>query len=327
MRLFRLVILVVGTAVVAALFTFTVIAQECPRGALDTRYCDREGNLVADAPTDPKQWLNPAALIFSYTPVEDPEVYRKVWEAFLRHLEKATGKKTQFFAVQSNAAQVEAMRAGRLHIAGVASGSNPIAVNCAGFVPFATMTSHQGEFGYEMEIITHADSPIKKVEDIRGRTLAFTDPNSSSGFKAPSTLLRAEFKLVADKDYKTAFSGKHDNSVIGVVNKDYDAAAVANSVMKRMIQRKVVDGARIRTIYKSQTFPTTAYGHVYNLQPDLAKKVREAFFAFDWEGTELKKEFGKGDPPREKFGAINYKEHWEVVRKIDQASGVSYKCR
>jgi phosphonate transport system substrate-binding protein len=49
--------------------------------------------------------------------------------------------------------------------------------------------------------------------------------------------------------------------------------------------------------------------------------------AFDWEGTELKKEFGKGDPPREKFGAINYKEHWEVVRKIDQASGVSYKCR
>jgi len=193
MRL-RFVIGVVGAAVVAVIFALQVSAQECARGALDARYCDRDGDLVADTPADSKQWLNPAALIFSYTPVEDPEVYRKVWEAFLRHLEKATGKKTQFFAVQSNAAQVEAMRAGRLHIAGVASGSNPIAVNCAGFVPFATMTSHQGEFGYEMEIITHADSPIKKIEDLRGRTLAFTDPNSSSGFKAPSTLLRAEFK-------------------------------------------------------------------------------------------------------------------------------------
>jgi phosphonate transport system substrate-binding protein len=327
MRLLRLVVLIVGTAVIAAVFTLKVSAQDCPRGALDARYCDRDGDLVADSPTDPKQWLNPAALIFSYTPVEDPEVYRKVWDLFLRHLEKITGKQVQFFAVQSNAAQIEAMRAGRLHIAGVASGSNPIAVNCAGFVPFATMTSHKGEFGYEMEIITHVDSPIKKIEDIRGRTLAFTDPNSSSGFKAPSTLLRAEFKLVADKDFKTAFSGKHDNSVIGVVNKDYDAAAVANSVMKRMIQRKVVDGSRIRTIYKSQTFPTTGYGHVYNLQPELAKKVREAFFAFDWEGTELKKEFGKGEPPRETFGAISYKQHWEVVRKIDLASGVSYKCR
>jgi phosphonate transport system substrate-binding protein len=328
MWLFRLVVRTAGAVVIAVLLALWASAQECPRGALDSRYCDRDGDLVADAPTDPKQWLNPAMLIFSYTPVEDPEVYRKAWEPFLRYLEKVTGKKAQFFAVQSNAAQVEAMRAGRLHIAGVASGSNPIAVNCAGFVPFATMASRQGEFGYEMEIITHVDSPIKKIEDLRGRTLAFTDPNSSSGYKAPSLLLRAEFKLVADKDYKTAFSGKHDNSVIGVVNKDYDAAAVANSVMKRMIQRKVVDGARIRTIYKSQTFPTTAYGHAYNLHPELAKKVREAFLAFDWEGTELQKEFGKGgDPPREIFAPINYKQHWEVVRMIDEAAGVSYKCR
>lgn len=301
--------------------------QDCPRGALDSRFCDRDGDLVADAPADPKQWLNPASLIFAYTPVEDPEVYRKVWDPFLRHMEKLTGKKVAFFPVQSNAAQIEAMRAGRLHVSGFASGSNPLAVNCAGFVPVAVMASMNGEFGYEMEIIAHADGPIRKLEDIRGRTLAFTDPNSSSGYKAPSALLRAEFKMAADKDYKTAFSGKHDNSVIGVVNKDYDAAAVANSVMKRMIARGVVDGSRIRTIYKSQTFPTTGYGHIHNLQPELAKKVREAFFTFDWTGTELQKEFGKGEPPREKFFPITYQQHWEIVRKIDEASGVSYKCR
>jgi phosphonate transport system substrate-binding protein len=322
---------VLARAVCAASFSFALtlpgLAQECPRGTLDARYCDRDGDLVADTPTDPKQWLNPSTLIFSYTPVEDPEVYRRAWEPLLRHMEKSTGRKVQFFAVQSNAAQVEAMRAGRLHIAGVASGSNPIAVNCAGFVPFAVMASRKGEFGYEMEIIVHSDSPIQKIEDIRGRTLAFTDPNSSSGFKAPSALLRSEFKLTPDKDFKTAFSGKHDNSVIGVVNKDYDAAAIANSVMRRMIQRKVVDASRIRTIYKSQTFPTTGYGHVNNLNPELAKKVREAFFTFDWDGTELKKEFGKGDPPRETFIPITYKQHWEVVRKIDEASGVSYTCR
>ena len=37
------------------------------------------------------------------------------------------------------------------------------------------------------------------------------------------------------------FSGKHDNSVLGVANKDYDAAAIANEVMFRMFDRKVVD--------------------------------------------------------------------------------------
>ena len=302
-------------------------AQDCPRGDLDKAYCDRDGDLVADTPTDPKQWLNPGTLIFSYTPVEDPEVYRKVWDPFLRHMEKLTGKKVMFFAVQSNAAQIEAMRAGRLHVTGFASGSNPIAVNCAGFVPFALMASKKGEYGYEMEIIVHADSPIKKIEDIRGRMLAFTDPNSSSGYKAPSALLRSEFKMEAEKDFKTAFSGKHDNSVIGVVNKDYDAAAVANSIMKRMIARGAVDRARIRTIYKSQSFPTTGYGHVHNLHPELARKVREAFLTFDWEGTELQKEFGKGEPLREKFIPITYKQQWEVVRKIDEEMSVSYNCR
>ncbi len=327
MFLFSVFIRVLVAGAFAFVLAASATAQDCPRGTLDARFCDRDGDLVADAPTDPKQWLNPGTLIFSYTPVEDPEVYRKAWDPFLRHMERLTGKKVVFFAVQSNAAQIEAMRAGRLHVTGFASGSNPIAVNCAGFVPFALMASNKGEYGYEMEIIVHADSPIRKIEDIRGRTLAFTDPNSSSGYKAPSALLRAEFKMEAEKDFKTAFSGKHDNSVIGVVNRDYDAAAIANSIMKRMIARGVVDRARIRTIYKSQSFPTTGYGHVYNLHPELARKVREAFFTFDWAGTELQKEFGKGEPLRERFIPIAYKEQWEVVRRIDEAMGVSYKCR
>ena len=195
--------------------------------ALDSRYVDANGDMVADAPADPKLFVDPGTLIFAYTPVEDPEVYRKVWDEFLAHLTKTTGKKVVFFPVQSNAAQIEAMRAGRLHVAGFNTGSNPLAVNCAGFVPFAMMASLKNEFGYEMEIIVQADGPIRKIEDLKGRTVAFTDPNSNSGFKAPSALLRAEFGLEAGRDFKSAFSGKHDNSVLGVANKDYDAAAIA----------------------------------------------------------------------------------------------------
>jgi len=312
------------TAAVAAL---AALWGTVPAQALDSRYTDADGDLVADAPADPKQWVDPATLIFAYTPVEDPEVYRKVWDDFLAHLSKTTGKRVIFFPVQSNAAQIEAMRAGRLHVAGFNTGSNPIAVNCAGFVPFAMMASKNNEFGYEMEIIVQADGPIRKIEDLKGRTVAFTDPNSNSGFKAPSALLKAQYNLDAGKDFKSAFSGKHDNSVIGVANKDYDAAAIANSVMVRMVERKAVDGAKLRSIYKSQTFPTTGYGHAYNLKPELAAKVREAFFTFNWEGTALLKEFEKSNPPQQKFMPITYKEHWKVVREIDAAMNVSYACK
>jgi len=302
-------------------------AQDCPRGTLDARYCDRDGDLVADAPTDPRQTVDPPVLIFAYTPVEDPAVYRTVWQEFMDHLARETGKRVQFFAVQSNAAQIEAMRAGRLHVAGFNTGSNPLAVNCAGFVPFAMMASRNNEFGYEMEIIVQAEGPIQRVEDLRGRLVAFTSQTSNSGFKAPSALLESQFGLRADRDFRTAFSGRHDNSIIGVANRDYDAAAIANSVMVRMIERNAVDRSRIRSIFRSQTFPTTGYGHAHNLNPQLAERIRNAFFNFNWDGTGLAREFNRSQPPQEKFMPITYRQHWEVIRQIDAALDVRYTCR
>ena len=295
--------------------------------ALDARYKDADGDMVADAPVNPAEFIDPSTLIFAYTPVEDPAVYAKVWDGFLKHMEKVTGKRVQFFPVQSNAAQIEAMRAGRLHVAGFNTGSNPIAVACAGFVPFTMMASKKDEFGYEMEIITYPGSGINKIEDIKGKKLAFTSETSNSGFKAPSALLEQEFKMVAKKDYDPVFSGKHDNSIIGVANKDYPAAAIANSVKARMLARNVVKADALKVIYKSQTFPTTGYGHVFNLKPELAAKVKEAFFSFNWEGSDLLKEFQTSEPPQEKFLPINFKTHWEVVRQIDKALNVSYACK
>ena len=139
-------------------------ANDCPRGDLDTRYCDANGDLIADTPTDASELVDPDTLIFAYTPVEDPAVYKTAWSDFLTHLEKETGKSVVFFPVQSNAAQIEAMRSGRLHIAGFNTGSNPLAVNCAGFNPFTIMASKDGNFGYEMEIITFQDLELKKLK-------------------------------------------------------------------------------------------------------------------------------------------------------------------
>src|SRR5689334_7068582 len=274
--------------IVAALM---LAALPAPVFALDQRFTDADGDMVADTPKDAKQVIDPPVLIFSYTPVEDPAVYQKVWDGFIKHLEKTTGKRVIFFPVQSNAAQYEAMRSGRLHVAGVNAGGNAIAVNCAGYVPFAMMASQDNSFGYEMEILVPADSPIKAPVDLKGHKIAFTDATSNSGFKAPSAILKADFNLEAKRDFEPVFSGKHDNSILGVVNKDYEAAAVANSVLNRMLDRKVFDKAKIRSIYKSETFPTTGYGHVYNLDPKLVEKIKEAFFTFPWEGSGLAAEF------------------------------------
>ena len=159
------------------------LAEDCAHGDLDQRYCDGNGDLVADPTGDPRMRLDPERLIFAYTPVEDPAQFRDVWAGFLAHLEKAVSRDVLFFPVQSNAAQIEAMRAGRLHVAGFNTGSVPLAVNCAGFVPTTMMAREDGSFGYEMEILTHRESGIESVEELRGRTLAFTSPTSNSGLR------------------------------------------------------------------------------------------------------------------------------------------------
>jgi phosphonate transport system substrate-binding protein len=279
--------------------------------------------MVADPPTDPALRLEPSTLIFAYTPVEDPAQFRDVWAGFLDHLTAVTGRPVRFFPVQSNAAQIEAMRAGRLHVAGFNTGSVPLAVNCGGFVPMTMMARADGSFGYEMEIVTRRDSGIETVQDLRGRTLAFTSPTSNSGFKAPSVLLEAEFGLAAGRDFQPAFSGRHDNSLVGVFHRDYDAAAVANIVIGQVLARGVGSADELRVLYRSETFPTTAYGVSNRLEPALAERVRQAFATFQWEGSALAAEFQEEDG----FIPVTYAEHWEVIRRIDVASGTEWRCR
>src|SRR5699024_426996 len=156
---FRLVLLALLAAVWLPLSAAQ--AEECShRGTLAKMYCDANHDLVADAPTDPDDFVNPDTLVFAYTPVEDPAIYADIWKPFIKHLEKVTGKDVRFFAVQSNAAQIEAMRSGRLHIAGFSTGPTPFAVNLAGAVPFAIMGSEDGRFGYTLQVYVRKDSGI-----------------------------------------------------------------------------------------------------------------------------------------------------------------------
>jgi phosphonate transport system substrate-binding protein len=155
--------------------------------------------------------------------------------------------------------------------------------------------------------------------------MAFTSETSNSGFKAPSAILKAEYNMIPGRDFEALFSGKHDNSILGVANKDYPAASIANSVRYRMVERDVIKADQVVTIYKSQTFPTTGFGVVYNLKPELQEKIKEGFFTFPWEGSSLKEEFIKSG--EEQFIPITFKEHWSVIRLIDEANGVSYSCQ
>lgn len=311
--------IVLGTLLSGLLATAAHAQDSCKnRGELDALYCDENGDLVADAPKDVKKQKDPSTIVFAYTPVEDPAVYANVFKPFVDYLKTCTGKNVVYYPVQSNSAEIEAMRSGRLHVAGFSTGPTGFAVNLAGAVPFAAKGTEKGPQGYHLISLVKKDSPYQKLADLKGKKVAHTAPSSNSGNLAPQVLYPLE-GLKPGADYKPIMSGGHDKSVLGVASGDYDMGGVASDVYERMVIRGTVKADDFRIIYKSPIFPTSSFAYAHDLKPDLAKKLVTCFLDFRFP-PDMKKEFNGDD----RFYPITYKETWKVVRDIAVGSGTPY---
>lgn len=286
-------------------------AQDCTnRGDLDMRYCDNNFDLVADTPTDASQLKTPSTIVFTYTPVEDPAVYANIFAPFTDYLSQCTDKKVIFYQVQSNSAEVEAMRSGRLHVGGFSTGPTTFAVNVAGAVPFAVKGDEQGFQGYNLIAIVSKDSAYQNLADLKDKRVAHTSPSSNSGHMAPVALF-PEQGLMPGEDYKVLFSGKHDQSVMGVKTGDYDAAAVASDVFDRMVQRGQVNADDFRIIYRSDKFPTSSFAYAHDLEPTFRDLMVQCFYDYRFT-PEMQEAFEGAD----RFFPITYKDDWKIVREI-----------
>lgn len=310
MALLMAVLFAVGTA---------TAAEECKnRGTLDEMYCDENMDLVADTPKNEEDWKDPKTLVFTYTPVEDPAVYKDAFADFQKYLEKATGKRVIYYTVQSNAAEVEAMRSGRLHIAGFSTGPTGFAVNLAGYVPIAVKGYPDGFQGYNLILVTKKDSGIKTMEDIKGKRVAHTSASSNSGNLAPRAIF-PQHGIIPDKDYTVVYSGKHDQSILGVAHGDYDAAPVASDVFYRMADAGRINADDFNIIFTSPKFPTSSFGYAHNLNPELVKKIVDAFYSYRFTPA-MQETFGKAD----RFYPVTYQKDWKVIRDIAESTGTSY---
>ena len=287
------------------------------RGDLSPLYCDEDHDLTADAPKDKTKWRNPASLLLSYSPQEDTAAYEKLWAPYVSHMTQCVDRPTKFLQVFSSAAAIEALRSGRIQFSLLATGDTPFAVNIGGAVPYAGIGGAKQLLSYHVVVLVQNESAFKKLADLKGKRVAHTAPSSNSGNMAPRALFPAE-GLTPDKDYKVIYSGKHDNSVMGVLNGDYDAAAVADDVLDRMLSRGLVKPGTYRIIYKSKPFPAGSMVLAHDLDPALAAKLKTCTLSYAF-SPELKTAFQGSD----RFLPLDYRRDFESVREVAQNSGTT----
>jgi phosphonate transport system substrate-binding protein len=291
---------------------------------LDSNFTDADGDLVADAPKDAKDEVDPPTLMFCYVAAEEKgEEFKAAWSDFMKHLSDATGKPVEYLMLGSEREQLVALRDGKLHVTGLNTGRVPIAVDACGFVPVAMLADADGGGKTHTEIIVPSDSPAHNLSDLRGRELTLTDPGSNSGYKAPLVFLK-DHGMLPERDFMMRFSGSHEDSIRGIASRParYQAAAVAADVLHRAVGAGEIKEGQYRVLFKSEPFPTAGLGYAHNLKPELAKKVRDAMLDFKWAGTSTEKYYASSG--QKGLVPVTYKDDWSIVRRIDDAIGYQH---
>ena len=110
--------------------------------------------------------------------------------------------------------------------------------------------------GYRSCLIVHADSDLFSPEDIGGKTFAFNDPNSTSGYLVPMTFFLTEMGIEPNEYFsKLTFSGSHEASILAVANKKVDVASTNLPDIQQMTREGKIPRGAVRVIWVSKLIP------------------------------------------------------------------------
>lgn len=279
------------------------------------KFVDSDGDLLADSPeTDLPP---PEKLVFSYVASADPGEEQQAWTDLVTAIGEATGIPVEYRHYSSTIQQLTAMAAGELHVAGLNTGSVPVAVKSSGFIPVCTFGDSEGNFGYKMKIVSPASGSVKAPEDLKGERVTFVRPDSNSGCKAALVLLMDKYQLLPERDYEWAFSMGHDTSIRGVAAGEIVAAPIASDILDRMTSAGLIDSETFNVIYESERFPPAALGMVYNLPQEVREKIRTTMVEFNWRDSSVAASYQTDSVTQ--FVPVNYKDDWANIRRVDAA--------
>jgi phosphonate transport system substrate-binding protein len=225
--------------------------------------CSREGATPTGQPQQQP------TLRVSMIPTTDPGKMLRESQPLVDYLQKETGAKIELTIPTNYAAVVEAIGNDQVDIAHLGGFTYVQASGRYGVKPLAQRDRDQN---FHSVFLTQTDSTINNLSDLKGRTFAFGDVNSTSGHLMPEYFMRrtgVDPEVIA----KAIYTGGHDTTALAVANKKVDAGAMDEVVFDRMTKENKLPPNSVRVFYTTPPF----FDYLWAARKGLDQKLADAF--------------------------------------------------
>jgi len=205
----------------------------------------------------------------SMIPTTDPGKVVRESQPLVEYLQRETGSKIDLSVPTNYAAVVEAIANDQVDIAYLGGFTYVQASKRSGVVP---LVQRERDREFHSLFITHKDSGINSLSDLKGRRFAFGDVNSTSGHLMPEYFMR-QAGVDTEVISKAIYSGGHDATALAVANKKVDAGALDETVYQKMVADGKLDATQVKVFYTTPPF----FDYIWAARKTLESNVAESF--------------------------------------------------
>jgi len=201
------------------------------------------------------------------------------YKSLISITEKLTGFKIDTIKVTDYNAAVEAMRAGRAHIAWYGGKTYVKAAEIAQAEAFAAgVRPGEKDAGYYTYFVVKKDSNIKTFKDVKGKILSLNSIGSTSGDLIPQVELSKIDLSIKNKDhFKNVFyAGSHDACLLAVLNNQSDVCGMSSRNFEARLEDGTIKLSDVRIIHKSDRVPPPPLAFSKLIPKEDRIKIKEA---------------------------------------------------
>jgi phosphonate transport system substrate-binding protein len=217
---------------------------------------------------------------FGIEPYEDPAKLKPAYDVLASALSKKLDCPVSVQVVEDYAAEVLAMRNGKLDLGQFGPLGYVFADAKAGAEPLVSFGTAEKELStYTAGIWVPKDSPIQAIGDLKGKSLALGSVGSTSGDVLPRFSLREAG--IADADLKMDYTGGHPEALLALTNGKVDAAQINSQTLATAVAAGTFKQDDYRQVWASDPIPNDPITVRGDADPAFKKAVKDAFLSLD----------------------------------------------